>query len=415
MTKLFVGLAIVLAGVGAASPAFAGEKLIVGKSDTDCPGATYLTISAAVSAAPPGSEIEICPALYDEQVVVSKPLWLHGRRTDNIARVLVQPSNFALYSKLGFEAVIAVVDTAGVTIDHLALDASKNTFASCSPGLAAVHFRNASGRLAENAISGAQLATPTGCAKGLPFGNGFGVQVDSDAPGPYSVVVEDNSIHDYTANGVLIEDTGVTATVQHNGISGVGPSSGVFQFGIFVANGAVGHIFGNVITEGNCGAIAISDCIGLRSEGVTLRAVGNDTIVDGNIINKAQSGIFINGGSHLRVTNNIIGNIDAMSGMDIQGSASSFLTHSLIANNTIFHVGPIDANASNDEEGCGITEYSGTGVSDNTITNNTVNDAYCAVAAVSADLVEDVHARNTLYNTLNADQYPNMFPPAVEP
>ena len=413
--KIFGAVIILFMTTASASPDLESEKLIVGKSGTVCPGAKFSTINSAISAAPPGAEVEICPALYDEQVVVNKPLWLHGRRTNNVARVLIQPSKFALAASLGFEAVIAVVNTAGVTIDHLALDASLNTVASCTPGLAVIHFHNASGKVADNAIFGAQLTDPTGCAHGIPFGNGFGVQVDSNASSPQAVVVENNSIHDYTANGVLIENAGVSARVEHNGISGVGPIGGVFQFGIFVANGAVGHIVGNVISEGNCGTLAIADCIAVRSEGVTLRAVGNGTVVEGNIINKAQSGIFINGGSRIRVTNNIIGNIDAMSGMDIQGSASGYLTDSVISDNTIFHVGPIDANASINEEGCGINEYSGTGVSGNSITNNTVNDAYCAVASVGADFVDDVHAHNTLYDTLNADSYPNVFPTAVEP
>lgn len=89
--------------------------------------------------------------------------------------------------------------------------------------------------------------------------------------------------------------------------------------------------------------------------------------MDSNVITNAQSGIFINGANRLSVTNNQIRNIDAMSGMDIQGTASGFFTNSVIAGNSIFNVGPIDSNASNDEGGCGINEYSGTGVSGNEI------------------------------------------------
>jgi hypothetical protein len=171
-----------------------------------------------------------------------------------------------------------------------------------------------------------------------------------------------------------------------------------------------------VITEGLCGALSISDCINQRSEGVTLRAIGDGTVVDGNIITNAQSGIFINGANLLTVTNNQIRNIDAMSGMDIQGSASGFFTNSVIANNSIFNVGPIDQNASADEEGCGINEYSGSGTfSGNQIWQNTVSDAYCGVAHVGADPVYFGTYFNTLYTQLNSDQYPNTYPPATEP
>ncbi len=101
----------------------------------------------------------------------------------------------------------------------------------------------------------------------------------------------------------------------------------------------MGKISSNVITEGLCGTLSSADCINVRSEGVTLRAVGDGTAVDRNVITNAQSGIFINGGNNLRITNNQISNIDAMSGMDIQGTASGFLTNSLIDGNTIFNVG----------------------------------------------------------------------------
>jgi parallel beta-helix repeat protein len=170
-----------------------------------------------------------------------------------------------------------------------------------------------------------------------------------------------------------------------------------------------------VISQGKCGALSDDDCTTLRSEGVVLRAAGDGTVVDSNTISNVQSGIFLNGANNARITNNVISNVEALDGITIQGSASGFFTNSLIAGNTISHVGPIDDNASANEEDCGINEYSGTGVAQNIITGNTVNDAYCGVAAVTADLVESGHYSSTLYNVLNSDNYPDVFPPAAEP
>src|SRR5581483_8448037 len=112
--------------------------------------------------------------------------------------------------------------------------------------------------------------------------------------------------HDYTAAGVQATGTGIYANVEGNNISGIGPAGGLFQFGVFIVNGPVASIRWNVITEGLCGSLSASDCIGVRSEGVTLRAPGDGTTVDGNVISNAQSGIFINGANRLRVTNNQI-------------------------------------------------------------------------------------------------------------
>jgi hypothetical protein len=108
-------------------------------------------------------------------------------------------------------------------------------------------------------------------------------------------------------------------------------------------------------------------------------------------------------------------NIDALDGIDIQGTASGSFSNSVISGNTISHVFPIAMTSAVNESGCGIHEATGTGVTHNLIVDNTINDAYCGVAYVSSDNPFAGSYFNTLYNTLNADQYPNAFPPPVEP
>lgn len=392
-----------------------GATWLVGKASTPCPNPQYSTIAAAISAASPGDVIEICPALYPEQLVITMPLTLRGIEVNHVKRTLLQPTMTDL-GGLATEAAITVMNTSGVTIDDLVIDAGHNTVTSCSPGLAGVHFFNASGALQNSAVINAQLASPTGCSTNLPFGNGVGVQVDSSQTGPFHVAINGNSIHAYTAYGVEVTGSGVTAEIGGNNISGQGPSTGFFQFGVFILNGAVAHITNNVITEGRCASLSTSDCINQRSEGVTLRAIGDGTVVDSNLIDDAQSGIFINGANRLRVTNNQIRNIQAMSGMDIQATASGVFTNSVISGNTISRVGPIDQDASNNGEGCGINEYSGTGTfSGNEISFNTISDAYCGVAHVTSDTVEFGTYFDTLYTEFNADDYPTAYPPATEP
>jgi nitrous oxidase accessory protein NosD len=390
--------------------AHAGEKTLkVGKPNTDCPNAEYTTIAAAVTAAAPGDIIEICPALYPEQLIISKPLTLRGVR-DNVAgnevnRVLLQPSLQDIQN-LPVEAVITVMNTWGVRIENLAIDASRNSVQGCTPQVADVHFHNASGRVANDALFGAQLANPQNCAAVFP-GNGFGVLVDSDKPGPFYVAVENNSIHDFTKDGVQATNAGVTVKVEGNRIAGVGPSI-AFQFGVFIANGAVGLINGNIITEGPCGPLSFVDCFNARSEGVTLKSAGDGTVVSYNVITHAQSGIFINGGNDARISDNFISDIDALDGIDIEGTASGFFTNSRIENNRVFNVTPLAPN-----EACGVFEFSGTGVAGNTIAHNTVNDAYCGVGYVTADHVETGDYHNTLFTDINTDTF--SYPPPTEP
>ena len=328
---------------------------------------------------------------------------------DNVAgnevnRVLLQPSLQDIQD-LPVEAVITVMNTWGVSIENLAIDASRNSVQGCTPQLADIHFHNASGRVDDDALFGAQLANPQNCVAIFP-GNGFGVLVDSDKPGPFYVAVENNSIHDFTKDGVQAINAGVTARVEGNRIAGVGPSI-AFQFGVFIANGAVGLINGNIITEGPCGSLSSANCLNARSEGVTLKSFGDGTVVSHNVITHAQSGIFINGGNDARISDNFISDIDSLDGIDIQGTASGFFTNSRINNNTIFNVTPLT------NEGCGVFEYSGTGIAGNTISHTTVNDAYCGVGFVTADHAEPGDYHNTLFTDVNTDTF--SYPPPTEP
>ena len=413
MSHRFVTALPVLFTVFFCSEWASAATLIVGKPNTGCTGAQYSTIIDAVNAASSGDTIQICPALYPEQLTLTKPLTLIGTEVNGVQRVLLQPASMSpsagldgAVGSLPFEAVITVMNTQGVSIQNLAIDASKNGITGCNTLVAGVHFYNSSGALRNSAIYGAQTPGCTG-DNALVFGNGFGVQIDADQTGRFDVAVDQNSIHDFTRDGIQVVSPGVTARINGNAISGAGPGGGVFQFGVFVLNGAVGQVTNNIIHEGSCGALSQSDCLNARSEGVTLRAAGDGTVIDRNTITTAQSGIFLNGATNVQVINNVISDIDLLDGIDIQGSASGSFTGGQIVDNTILNLGPVE------NESCGIFELTASGVSGNTIAHNTVNDGYCGVAAVAADHVSGGVYYNTLYAEINAD-LPTP-PPPVEP
>jgi nitrous oxidase accessory protein NosD len=84
MTKSLThtGLALLFLGTFCAttSVARAEERVrIVGQANTPCPNAQYTTIKDAVHVVDPGDVIEICPALYSEQLIITKRLTLRGR------------------------------------------------------------------------------------------------------------------------------------------------------------------------------------------------------------------------------------------------------------------------------------------------------------------------------------------------
>ena len=107
---LLTSLVLLAASARAAS----ANVLIVGAAATGCPNPGYSTISAAVAAANPGDEINVCPALYSEQVVITKPLTLRGIEVNGYHRVLIQPTTFVADST-GEVSVISVLNTMNVS------------------------------------------------------------------------------------------------------------------------------------------------------------------------------------------------------------------------------------------------------------------------------------------------------------
>jgi len=407
--KIWMGTALL--ALGTFCPVSRGRTWTVGATNTPCPNPDYTTITAAVNAASPGDVIQICPAVYPEQLTITIPLTLMGISELGVGGALIQPAQLQTVEALSSAAVITVVNTSNVTIQNVGIDAGNNNISGCGVALAGIYFHDASGTVDSVSISGTRLSDPTSCSKLFP-GNGFGIEADEDAnsAAPYSIAVWNSSIHDFSRNGILVMGLGETVDIENNTITGVGPSTGVNQFGIFLANGTVGKVVGNSISQGNCGAVDIPDCYNLRSEGVVLRAVGDGVLVDSNMISNVQAGVFVNGATHPHVTNNTVNNVDALSGIHLQGSVSG-----LYQGNRVFHVGPLTTDTSSDEEGCGVNDVSGTNSLANTIQGNLVNDAYCGVAYVSGDLPQGNIFRNTLYETLDSDFYPEAFPSPVRP
>jgi len=101
---------------------------------TSCPNLQFYSINAALSAASPGDTIAICPGFYAEQLVIAKPVTLLGLTANGIGRVLLQPA-LTIQQNLAAEAAITVMNTSGVSIQNLAIDASGNTVTGCSPGV----------------------------------------------------------------------------------------------------------------------------------------------------------------------------------------------------------------------------------------------------------------------------------------
>lgn len=269
-----------------------GKTWTVGKASAPCDGPTpdYSSIAAAINAAAAGDEIDICPTLYPEQLTITKALTLRGIGGQGVGRALIQPA-VLVPGSLGNIAVITVMNTSGVTIQNLAIDAGNNTVSGCTVLLAGIHFYDASGTVDSVAISGTHFTNFQSCTSFLP-GNGFGVQADEDSTTKaiLPITVRNTSIHDFGNHAILVIGSGEVVDIQNNSIVGTGPTTGMNQFGMYLVNGVTGQVIGNYITQGTCGPIDLDDCFNLRSEGVALRNVGDGVVVEGNTISNVQAG-----------------------------------------------------------------------------------------------------------------------------
>ena len=98
--------------------------LVVGKNPSVCRNPAYTTIGAAIAAAAPDDEIEVCPGLYPEQLVITQSVRLRGIGGNGYQRVLIQPATMTnvqnpLPAGAPFQAVISVINTNNVTIQKL--------------------------------------------------------------------------------------------------------------------------------------------------------------------------------------------------------------------------------------------------------------------------------------------------------
>jgi hypothetical protein len=116
MIRLLVILVSALAL--AACPAMASTYYV-----GTCHAKSFSTISAAVSAVPAGSIVDVCPGFYPEQVIISKSLTLQGIPYLNNSGAQIETSGSVAETQiLGLDLIPAIWVTAGtVNISNLAV------------------------------------------------------------------------------------------------------------------------------------------------------------------------------------------------------------------------------------------------------------------------------------------------------
>jgi hypothetical protein len=237
--------------VGLSGQAFA-TTVIVGTCKT---GVHFSTIGAAVTAAPVGATIDVCPGTYPEQVAISKNLTLIGIASGTSdAAVVVTPATGLVQNGLDIygnpvAAQIFVQGGADVTISHLTVDGSNNQLSGCgAPDPIGIYYQNSSGKITDNAVRDVLMdPADQGCQLGLA------INVESNTGTP-AVTISDNSVRNYDKNGITVSGPatgapGPDATVSANTVIGLGATSVIAQNGIQIGFGATGSVTSNYVAD----------------------------------------------------------------------------------------------------------------------------------------------------------------------
>src|SRR5437879_2060427 len=157
-SALFCALAL----IAALAPPAGARSLVVDDDRANCPSATFSRIQDAIDAAFPGEVVHVCAGTYAEQLVVAKPIQIHG-----VPGARVAPANMVANTtdvRTGAPIAAIVVVTRNATLDRLEFDASGSGFSDCStaPQVMGIYFRGASGAVRRSDVHDIPCPNGTG-------------------------------------------------------------------------------------------------------------------------------------------------------------------------------------------------------------------------------------------------------------
>jgi parallel beta-helix repeat protein len=237
----------------------------------------FITIIDAIAAAAPGSRILVRSGVYDDGLIIDKPLEIvgEGKLGDVIIRA-VGKSAILFKTVRGKISNLLIRQNGsgnwhGVDITQGCLELEGCDIASDSMACVAVHG-NAYPRIISNKIHD---------------GKNSGVYVYENGQG----VIENNDIYSNEGNGILISDGG-NPTIMHNNIYN-GKNSGV------------------CVRENGQGILEDNDIYRNASSGVTIYSGGNPKVIGNKIHDGKGSGISVDNGQGVIEDNDIYCNSSA--------------------------------------------------------------------------------------------------------
>ena len=322
---LFGFLLILTAHASLGAPS---SKLVVSNTAA-CPHAQYTKIQDAINAASAGDEIVICNGIYAEQLSINKSLDIDADSGAFLVPASIQQNATSLATGNAIAAAVLVSGATNVSISGLTVDGINNGITECAPRLIGVYFQNSSGSLRHAAIRNFTLGAALNACQ-----SGTGVFLESGGGQTSDVEISDCSIHDYQKNGITANESGTTAKIHNNVVTGIGPTPGAAQNGIQIGFSAGGAIRENVVANNVWSpCTAVASCLAVATD-ILVTQSDNVRVAD-NTAGISQVGIFVDG-NNAEVRNNKVFAASVFENIRLQGNGNR------AAENTVFNGGDAD-------------------------------------------------------------------------
>jgi hypothetical protein len=242
-------LNIGLVGATTSSAGDGPNMFIVDDDKLQCPNAAYMTIQAAVLASGPGDQIKVCPGIYNEQVRIMGSSHDGLRLFSEVP--LQAMIRMPLVDIQQPRSVVLVDGARDVDVRHFTISGPFAFPDVCVSELndrhTGVRVRNGSLTLYGNHITEIRNVLPAlrGCQDGLA------VQIGRRAQGEVGVAtIRNNLIDQYQKGGIVVDNAGSYALITQNEIDGDPALSGLnAQNGVQVGRGAGADVNHNEIRD----------------------------------------------------------------------------------------------------------------------------------------------------------------------
>src|SRR5271157_369458 len=269
-----------------------------------CDPIHYTSITAAITAAAPGSVIFVQSGTYTEQVVINESLTLIG--AGSTSTVIQAPSTPLALDPDGNQDLV-LIEGSGTVANISGFTITGPGRSGCDSINYGVYVRGgATANISHNVITNIRDNPLGGCQ------NGVAIRVGSKALGQTGkATITNNTISDYQKGGIVIDNTGSYADIEDNVVQGVGETPAIAQNGIQISRGATAKIANNTVSDnfwtGTYGGSnnPLTDPNADSSAGILLYLAGTTTISNNQIIDN-QLGIASTASTSLNINNNTI-------------------------------------------------------------------------------------------------------------